>query len=69
MITSEPPKVVANALYSSIEASKILGVHRNTLRRYVKAGVIHPVPDLITGRYLYPGRELSRFWFHRGGLI
>lgn len=69
MICSEPPKVVAGALYGTMETCKILGVHRSTLRRYVNSGALNPVPDFVTGRYLYPGREISRFWLHRGRVL
>ena len=65
MITPFPPKVVADALYNSTQASQILGVHRNHFRRYVKAGYIHPKVDYVTGRNLFEGCELTRFWYGR----
>ena len=43
MITAEPPKVVAGALYNATQACKILGgISRATLWKYVKSGFIHP---------------------------
>lgn len=69
MITSEPPKVVPEALYGTIEASKLLGVHYTTLRRYVKSGALKAIPDTVTGRNLFSGREIKRFWLHRGRVI
>lgn len=66
MITAEPPKVVAGALYNATQACKILGgISRATLWKYVKSGFIHPKGDMITGRKLYEGRELTRFWYSR----
>lgn len=65
MISSEPPKVVAGALYNTNDACKILGVHRNSLRRFVKNNFLHPKADRMTGRNLFEGRELTRFWFSR----
>lgn len=65
MVTATPPIVKAGALYNSKVASQLLGIHRNTLRAYVKANVIKAVIDKITGRRLYEGRELVRFWNSR----
>lgn len=65
MICSEPPKVVAGALYNYNEASALLGIHRNTLRQYVEKNWIKPKADMFTGRNLFEGKELTRFWFAR----
>lgn len=65
MISATPPIVEASALYNSNEAAKILGIHRNSLRRFVKNNYIHPRADRVSKRYLFEGRELQRFWFSR----
>lgn len=65
MISSEPPKVVSAALYNYKEACALLGIHRNTLRQYVEKNWIHPKADMYTGRNLFEGKELTRFWFSR----
>ena len=65
MINSTPPRVVATNLYNANEASALLGVHRNTLRQYVSKKRLHPKVDMFTGRYLYEGKELERFWYSR----
>ena len=65
MISADPPKVVAGALYNATQAAQILGVHRNSLRVYVKNGFLLPKGDRITGRNIFEGRELTRFWYSR----
>lgn len=65
MISSIPPKVEAGALYNSNEASRLLGIHRNSLRRFVRQNFIHPKADMVTKRHLFEGRELTRFWYSR----
>lgn len=63
MISSTHPKVKAGALYASMEASKILGVHKNSLLNFAKANVLHAQAGMITGRNLFEGREQTRFWY------
>jgi DNA-binding transcriptional MerR regulator len=65
MISPLPPKAMPDALYNSKEASKLLGIHRNSLRRFVKMNLITPTENFITGRCLFEGRELERFWYSR----
>ena len=65
MIDSTPPKFIANAMYTTTEACRLLGIHRNSLRQYVQRALIHPLSDKISGRNLFEGRELTRFWFSR----
>ena len=65
MITAIPPQVVPNAMYRVAEAAKILGVHRHTIRNYVHLSHLHPKYDSISGRELFEGRELTRFWQSR----
>jgi DNA-binding transcriptional MerR regulator len=65
MITSLPPQVTKEAIYTSREACQILGIHRNSLRKYVMKQLLHPKRDKLSGRRVFEGRELSRFWFAR----
>lgn len=65
MITSIPPKVIADGAYNTTETSNLLGVHRDTLNRYVKQGRIHCLYSLSEGRKFFEGREISRFWHNR----
>ncbi len=63
-MVNEEPQVSPTARYSIGEAAQILGVHRNTLRRYTNAG-----PTGITcnfrksnGRRFYTGLDIVKFW-------
>ena len=67
MITSTPPMVAKNSFYTATEAAKIVGVHRNSLSNYRRQHLITPEKDMTTGRYLYSGNELQRFWISRIG--
>jgi len=63
MITSLEPKVVANAKYTINETCELLGIHRNTLRSYVKAGYIKPIlTKRSIGNQRFKGVEILRFW-------
>lgn len=67
MITSTPPMVAKNSYYPAMETARILGVHKNTLGNYRKQHLITPTVDKVTGRYLYSGNEIQRFWNSRIG--
>ena len=67
MITPPPPMVAKNSFYTATEAARILGVHRNSLINYRRQHLITPEKDMLTGRYLYSGNELQRFWISRIG--
>ena len=45
MLTAFPPKVIPGARYNTGQACDILGISRNTMRKYVKSGKIHPKSD------------------------
>lgn len=62
MITSEEPRVAATGRYSSGETSRLLGIHRNTLRRYTDTGAIKCGFRRESGRRFYAGSEILRFW-------
>ncbi len=65
MITSEPPRVKAHALYTCTEASKLLGICRTPFLKYCAANLITPTIDTTFGRKYYEGQELTRFWKRR----
>jgi len=44
------------------EAAKILGIHRNTLRKYTDEGMIKCGFRRESGKRFYLGSELLRFW-------
>lgn len=62
MITTTEPRINPNGRYSIGEASAILGINRNTLRRYTNMGVIKCGFRRPTARKFYLGSELLRFW-------
>ena len=62
MITTNEPKVNEGGRYSVMQASKALGIHRNTLRNYTEQGLIKCGFRRETGRKFYAGREIIRFW-------
>lgn len=63
MMIAEKPDFKPLGRYSTMDVINILGIHRNTLRNYVKAGLILPLPKKMNrkeNRYL--GRDLNRLW-------
>lgn len=61
-MTTEQPKVIATSRYSVTETCKILGIHRNTLRRYTDKGKIRLGVRKSTSRKFYLGSEILNFW-------
>ncbi len=61
MITSDL-HVSDTGRYSVTETAGILGIHRNTLRRYTDRGLIRCGFRRGTGRKFYLGSEIRRFW-------
>lgn len=50
------------AKYGTMEASRILNVHRNTLGVWVREGFLRAHVSARTGRRYYLGRDLKRFY-------
>lgn len=63
-MVNEEPKVPPTARYSIGEAARILGVHRNTLRRHTNTGPtgINCEHRKYNGRKFYTGLEIVKFW-------
>jgi len=61
MINTEP-KVALGGRYSISETCRILGIHRNTLLKYTKLGVINSGIRRSTAQKFYTGMEIVRFW-------
>lgn len=61
MITALEPQAVPAGRYSIKQASALLDIHRNTLRRYTDSGEIR-CGFRKNGRKFYLGREIIRFW-------
>lgn len=62
MITAEEPKVCLTGRYKTMEACRILGLSKDTLRKYRRQGAIKCGYRRETGRPFYMGAELVRFW-------
>lgn len=62
MITAIEPNVTLNGRYSVGEASAVLGIHRNSLRKYTEQGFIKCGYRRQTARKFYLGSEILRFW-------
>lgn len=54
-------ELVKTGKYSTMEASRLLGVHRNTLGLWVQKGFLKCYLCHRTGRRYYIGRDLMRF--------
>lgn len=61
MIATEP-KVAQTARYSLEETAELLGVHPNTVIRYVKSGKLRYGVRRTNRRKFYTGFEILRFW-------
>ena len=63
-MVNEEPKVSPTARFSIGEAARILGIHRNTLRRHTNTGPtgIRCSYRLSNGRRFYTGSDIIRFW-------
>ena len=61
-MVNEEPKVSDFARYSSGEACKLLGIHRNTLLRWVNEGKVKFGIRRANTRKFYLGREIKRIW-------
>ncbi len=61
MITAIEPAVTLNGQYALGETAKVLGIHRTTLTRYMKRGLIR-CNFHRSGRRFFYGREIIRCW-------
>lgn len=61
-MVAEQPNVRPNARYSVTETCALLGIHRNTLRRYTMKGRIRIGIRKSTARKFYLGSEIINFW-------
>lgn len=67
MVTSVEPTVRESGRYTIKETCDLLGIHRHTLRCYVRAGYIRPifkrkVVYCNSQRERFLGSEILRFW-------
>ena len=62
MITAEEPKVTTTGRYSVMQTCAILGIHRNSLLKYTKDGLITCGFRKINTCKFYLGSEILKFW-------
>jgi excisionase family DNA binding protein len=60
MLTGIAPHADRNRRYTLKETASLLGIHRNTLRRYIKEGRIDIV--LAAGHAYVSGADINQFW-------
>lgn len=60
-MTPTEPTIPLTARYPIGEAARLLGIHRNTLRRYTENRLIRAHVK-SSGRLYYLGRDLRRLW-------
>ena len=61
MLTGIPPHAERDRRYNVKEATKLLGIHRNTLRKYINDGLISAIV-IPSGNIFIMGKEINRFW-------
>lgn len=61
-MTTSPPKINADGFYELRDAAKALGVHKATLSRWAKEGLIKTSIRRSNNRRVFLGKELMRFW-------
>ena len=61
-MTNEEPKVADAGRYTMTETCKLLGIHRNTLRRWLQAGKMKVKFRRIDNRKVIEGSEIKKVW-------
>ena len=61
MVATEP-QVNPEARYTIGQAMALLGMSRNTVKKYTDSGQLRHVVHKATGKKLYLGRAISLFW-------
>ena len=61
-MTKVEPKVADSGRYTMTETCKALGIHRNTLRRWLQAGKMKVKFRRIDNRKVIEGSEIKKAW-------
>ncbi len=61
-MVSEMPVVTPDGRYSVTETCKLLGIHKNSLRKYTQTGRIKVGTRMATAKKFYLGSEILKFW-------
>lgn len=64
-MVNEQPAVSPTGRYSVMETCKILGIHRNTLRKYTRQGRIRCGVRRVNARIFYTGSEILSVWMRQ----
>ena len=62
MITGERPNVTATRRYNIKETAEVLGVHRNTVARWIDGGQLRTGMHKKTLHKYVTGLEILKFW-------
>lgn len=61
-MSSTEPQCDRFGRYTPNEAAALLGIHRDTLLKYTRMGLIRAGEHFGTRRRFYLGAEIRRFW-------
>lgn len=61
-MVTEMPVVSPTSRYTITETCNLLGIHRNSLRKYTDTGRIKCGTRIGTAKRFYLGSEIIRFW-------
>ncbi|MCH5346224.1 MAG: helix-turn-helix domain-containing protein [Muribaculaceae bacterium] len=61
-MVTEMPKVQPHSRYNVTQTCRLLGIHRNSLRKYSETGRIKFGVRKSTGRRFYQGNDIIKFW-------
>lgn len=61
-MTTEQLHVTARGQYHTMQTCRVLGISKDTLRKYRDMGLIRPSFHRGTTRAFYTGAEIMRFW-------
>lgn len=56
------PSVEEQGVYSTGQTCEMLGISRNTLVKYTRAGKIRARRNTLNGRIFYIGTDIKKFW-------
>ena len=59
---NEEPRVSDTGRYNTTETCKVLGIHRNTLNRWRKAGYIVATYRRVDRKRVYTGKDIKKCW-------
>ena len=62
VMCNEEPRVSDTGRYNTTETCKVLGIHRNTLNRWRKAGYINATYRRVDLKRFYTGKDIKKCW-------